>query len=50
LTSDERHHQIALLVLLVDTDEDYQQANECELELLHVLVLDAQHAYQGREI
>ncbi|WP_367835951.1 hypothetical protein [Paraburkholderia sp. DGU8] len=34
--------------LLVDTSEDYQQANECGLELFQAFALDAKNAYQGR--
>lgn len=48
LTNDERHCQRALLELLLDTGEDYPQANEFVLELFQVLALDAKHAYQGR--
>jgi hypothetical protein len=48
LTADQRHSQRNLLELFVDTAEDYQRTQECEVELFKVIALNAKGFSEGR--
>jgi hypothetical protein len=48
LTADQRHSQRNLLELFVDTAEDYQRTQECEVELFQVIALNVKGFTEGR--
>lgn len=48
ITNDERHRQRALLELLVETGEQYQQELACDRELFQVIALDAKGVAHSR--